>query len=325
VSAARRGWTRRVRAAIVTAGMLAACAGAARAEGGAAGTTGAAFLQVGTGADVLSRGGATLALGGDLAVVPWNPAALGWMDGTQLALAHATLADEARQEWVAIGGRIGRSALRWSLDGLYQDEGTFEGRDAAGAETGDFGVSSTALALHVARPLTPLLSVGVGARYIGERLGTTSGTGYSLDAGVQLRAGPLGAGVALTNAGGSITYGGTRCDPPTSLGIGAAVTLPGTGLTLLADADFPRAYYDDVRVGAEWRWHGLLALRAGYRRELSAPDEVAENGPSFGIGAGARGLRLDYGYLVPGTGEGQHRLSVALRPGSLVAMDPFGR
>ena len=299
----------------------------AHAAGGAAGTTAAGFLGVGTGAGVLGRGGATLGLAGDLTTVPWNAASLGWLQETQVVLAHATLADQAQQEWAAVGGRFGNSALRWSLDGLYQGEGSFEGRSAGNLPTGSFEVSSMALALHLARPLGPFATVGLGGRYVAEDLGSASGTGYGLDAGVQLRAGILGAGVAVTNFGGGMSYGGERYDLPTNLGLGAALELPNTGLLLAFDANFPRAYYGDVRIGAEWRWRDLLALRAGYRRELDAPDELTESGPGFGIGAGAHGLWLDYGYIVPGAGEGQHRLSVTLRPGRFAWLkgDPFGQ
>ena len=324
------GRSKRSRVAIVMAGMLLlmlAVPAPAHAGGEAAGTTSAGFLSVGTGAGVLGRGGATLGLGGDLAIVPWNAAALGWLDETQVALAHATLADQTQQEWVAVGGRAGHSTLRWSLDGLYQSEGSFEGRDALNHPTEDFDVSSMALGFHLAHPLGPFATAGVGGKYVGEKLGSTSGTGYTMDAGVQLRAGILGAGVAVTNFGGGMSYGGERYDLPTNLGLGAALDLPGTGLRLALDANFPRAYYQDVRAGAEWRWHDLVALRAGYRRELDAPGELAESGPSFGLGAGVHGLWLDYGYLVPGVGEGQHRLSVTLRPGRFgwLAGDPFGQ
>jgi hypothetical protein len=299
----------------------------ARAGGEAAGTTAAGFLSVGTGAGVLGRGGATLGLGGDLAIVPWNAAALGWLDETQIALAHATLADQAQQEWAAVGGRAGHSALRWSLDGLYQSEGSFEGRDALNNSTSSFDVSSMALGFHLAHPLGPFVTVGVGGKYVGENLGSVSGTGTTMDAGLQVRAGSLGAGVAVTNLGGGLSYGGTRYDLPMNLGLGAALDLPGTGLRLALDANFPSAYYQDVRVGAEWRWHDLLALRAGYRRELDAPTGLGESGPSFGIGAGARGMWVDYGYLIPGAGDGQHRLAVTLRPGRFawLASDPFGQ
>ena len=323
------GRSKRSRATIVMAGMLLLTLSAptpAQAGGDAVGTTAAGFLSVGTGADVLGRGGATLGLGGDLAIVPWNAAALGWLDETQVALAHATLADQTQQEWVAVGGRAGRSALRWSLDGLYQSEGSFEGRDALNNPTSSLDVSSMALGFHLAHPLGRFTTVGVGGKYVGENLGSVSGTGYTMDAGFQVRAGIVGAGVAATNLGGGMSYGGERYDLPMNLGLGAALDLPGTGLRLALDANFPSAYYHDVRVGAEWRWHDLLALRAGYRRELDAPTELSEDGPSFGLGAGARGMWIDYGYLIPGAGEGQHRLSVTLRPGRFGwhAGDPFG-
>jgi len=326
----RRGRSKHGRAAIVMAGtllLMLAVPAPAQAGGEAAGTTAAGFLSVGTGAGVLGRGGATLGLGGDLAIVPWNAAALGWLSETQVALAHATLADQTQQEWAAVGGRAGHSALRWSLDGLYQSEGSFEGRDALNHPTEGFDVSSMALGLHLAHPLGPFATAGVGGKYVGEKLGIVSGTGYTLDAGLQVRAGILGAGVAVTNLGGSMSYEGARYDLPMNLGLGAALDLPGTGLRFALDANFPRSYYRDVRVGAEWRWRDLLALRAGYRRELDAPADLGEGGPSFGIGAGAHGMWLDYGYLVPGMGEGQHRLSVTLQPGRFGwhAGDPFGQ
>jgi len=316
------------RAVVVMTGLvllLLAVAAPAQAGGDAAGTTAAGFLSVGTGAGVLGRGGATLGIGGDLAIVPWNAGALGWLGETQVALSHATLADQSQQEWAAVGGRVGRSGLRWAVDGLYQTEGSFEGRDAFDNPTGAFDVSSMAVAFHVAHPLGPLVAAGVGVRYVGEKLGPVSGTGYAMDAGLQLRAGLLGAGAAVTNFGGSMRYDGARYDLPMNLGVGAALDVPGTGLRLALDANFPHAYYQDVRAGAEWRWHDLLALRAGYRKELDAPTGLAETGPSFGIGAGVHGLWLDYGYLVPGVGDAQHRLAISLRPGRLgwTTGDPF--
>lgn len=129
-----------------------------------AGTTAAGFLSVGTGAGVLGRAGATLGLSDDLAVVPWNAAALGWLTATEVEFAHAGLEDDARQDWVALCGRLGRSPLRWSLDGLFQSEGSFEGRDAYDNPTGSLDVSSMAVAVHLASPLGPGVTAGVGGK-----------------------------------------------------------------------------------------------------------------------------------------------------------------
>ena len=326
----RAGRARDGRAAIVTAGTLLLCLALPApglAGGEAAGTTAAGFLAVGTGAGVLGRGGATLGVGGDLCVVPWNAAAVGWLSETQVAIAHAALADQVRQEWAAVGGRLGRTGLRWSVDGLYQSEGSFEGRSESNAPTGSLDVSSMALGIHLGHPLGRFVVAGVGGKYVGEKLGTVSGSGTTLDAGLQLRAGIVGAGVAVTNLGGRMSYDGTGYDLPMNLGFGAALDPPGTGLRLALDANLPRAYYRDVRLGAEWRFKDLVAPRAGYRRELDAPADLTEGGPSFGFGAGAHGLWLDYAYLVPGMGDGQHRLSVTLRPGRFgwLSGDPLGQ
>ena len=239
------------------------------------------------------------------------------MGETQIAVAHAGLADEVTQEWFGVGGRLGRTSLRWAFDGLYQSEGSFEGRDEFNQATGSFDVSSMAFGVHLAHPVGPFVTVGAGGKYVGEKLGEVSGAGWTLDAGAQFRLAWFGAGVAVTNVGGGMDYSGTRYDLPTNVGLGAAVDVPLTGLRFALDANFPRAYYDDVRVGAEWRWHDLVALRAGYRKELDAPADLAESGPTFGLGAGLRGLWLDYGYVIPGAGDGQHRLAVSLRPGRL--------
>ncbi len=319
---------------IVTALAAAACALAlalsaapALGAGDAAGTSAAGFLTAGTGAGVLGMGGATQGLAGGLAAVPWNPASLGWLRDGEISLSHAGLEDVSRQEWLAFGGRFGQSRMRWSVEGLYQGDGSFDGRDAANNPTGGFDVSSMAFGAHLARTFGGVLSAGLGGKYVGQRLGSVNGTGFALDAGLQARAGMLGVGASVTNAGGHMRYDGESFPLPTSYGLGAALTVPLTGLRLALDADFPTDYWNDVRVGGEWRWHDTFALRAGYRAELGAPADVAQSGPSFGAGGGAHGVWLDYGYLIPAIGDGQHRLSLTVHPGALgwLTPDPLGQ
>ncbi len=45
----------------------------------------------------------------------------------------------------------------------------------------------------------------------------------------------------------------------------------------------------------------------------------ALSGAAFGIGAGVYGMWFDYGYIVPGTGDGQHRIGLSIRPGRMNA------
>jgi hypothetical protein len=280
-----------------------------------AGTTAADFLSLGTGARALSMGGATLGLGDDLGAAGWNPAAAGWLDGYQAVLAHAALADRSNQEWGAIGGRIKSSRTRWAATGLYQGDGSFEGRDASGNPTGGFSDSSMALGAMVSQALGEHVTVGLGAKWVNERIAAASGSGVTFDGGLMARAGKLGVGVAAQNVGGRMSYAGSSYPFPASYGAGVAFIDPATGLRLALDANLPSTYHPDLRLGAEWTYHGALALRAGYRREMAQSADPL-NGPTFGLGARAGTLWIDYGYLLPQDQSGQHRMGMRFQFGA---------
>lgn len=284
-----------------------------------AGTTGANFLSIGSGASILSMGGATLGLGSDLNAVNWNVAALGGLAETQFALSHTGLEDQSNQEWAAAGGRIGHTQTRWALSGLFQSDGVFDGRDQFNNPTGSFGASSMALGMQVAQPLGSMVRVGGGFKWVGEHLGDVSGSGLTFDAGVQARSGMFGIGLAAQNLGGSMKYQSTSAPFPSNVGMGVAMDHP-SGVRVALDANFPSAYYKDVRMGAEWNWKQRLAVRAGYRKELGAPAGERLSGPSFGLGSGTNGVWVDYGYVVAGGGgTGEHRLGLSFRPSMLNA------
>jgi len=293
------------------------CVPAAHAGGNEAGTAAASFLTLGSGAGYLGMGGAALGASDGLAAAGWNVAALGWQRETEMLLSHASLPDQSVQEWAAVGGPLGHWRARWALTGLYRGEGSIEGRDAFNTSTGSFSVSSIALGARLARPIGALATVGLGVQYVREDLGTVAGSGATLDGGVQVRAGDFGIGLAAQNVGGRMSYDGTFYPFPANVGVGASYAVPGRGLRLALDANFPRRYYSDVRGGAEWTWRERVALRAGYRAELGAPSNDALSGPSFGMGTGVGAAWFDYGYLISGLGESQHRLSISFLPGRM--------
>jgi len=282
-------------------------AGFAHADVDQTGTSAASFLTLGSGARILSMGGATLGLGDDLAASAWNPAALGWMERGEIVLSHSGLGNGTSQEWAGFGG--GWNGMRWALSGLYQGEGSFDGRDASNLSTGSFNVSSFAFGAHLARRFGDRVTLGAGAKAVNENLGTVSGFGATFDFGASVKAGDFGLGLAAQNLGGQMKYDGAIYSFPGSFGAGLSYTMPNTGLKFAFDANFPKSYYNDVRFGAEWTWNEMLALRAGYRKELVngniADDQLS--GPTFGMGAGRNGLWIDYGYLVSSGGQGETR------------------
>jgi hypothetical protein len=291
-----------------------------------AGTTAANFLTLGAGPRILGMGGATLGLGNDLAAASWNPAALGFMNRGAFMLSHSGLDNESLQEWMGFGGRIGQKGTHWAVSGLYQGDGSMEGRDASNNSTGSFSVNSFAVGAHVAQQIGPSFTVGLGAKTVSEKLADVSGLGVTFDGGVLFRRGMIGAGIAAQNVGGKMKYGDAVYPLPTNVGLGVGVSHARTGLSVALDANFPSTYHSDVRMGAEWRWKEMMALRAGYRQETGATDDPL-TGPTFGLGAGTSGFWLDYGYLLSGNSSGQHRVGITFFPGqwSGIGSDPFGQ
>ena len=287
------------------------------AQGGInqAGTTAANFLTVGADAALLGMGGAAVGVGGDLGAAAWNPAALGTMGRLQVLFAHADLSNQDRQEWVSVGGPGGALGMHWALNGLFQNDGGIDGRDASNNPTGTFGTSSSAFGLQLARPLGSHVAAGLGLKYVTEKLAGVSGAGGTFDAGLSMRSGMLGFGVVAQNALGHMTYDTSIYPFPSSFGCGVSLTDPARGLRVAVDANLPTAYYPDLRGGIEWLWKDSFALRAGYRAELGAAAGDPLAGPTFGMGAGVSGFGIDYGYLMAGGGNGQHRLGLSFHPG----------
>ncbi|MCC6348237.1 MAG: PorV/PorQ family protein [Candidatus Eisenbacteria bacterium] len=299
----------------LTALALILSAGLAHAGIENAGTTAGNFLSVGTGAGILSMGGATLGAGRDLNAAAWNPAALGSMTSPEYALSHSALALDVSQDWLAASGRVGRSATRWAASVLYQSDGSFDGRDAFGAPTGSFNVSNMAFGLAFARPFSPDVTGGARVHLLHESLASASGSGFGLDLGVQARRGAFGFGAAARNLGGKMKYDSGSYDLPGVFGLGASWADESKGLRLALDANFPRAYYNDVRLGGEWMWQQRVALRAGYRLELGAGSGEPLGGPSFGLGTGVNGFWFDYAFLAGANeAQGAHRFGVTFHP-----------
>ncbi len=294
--------------------VLVALASTAHAAG-SGGTAAASFLTVGSGASVLAMGGATLASGEGLAASAWNPAALAGLGPLELAMSHAPLPGGASQDWFAVGGAMSGDPTRWAVQAVFQREDGIEGRDASNLPTGTISVSDLALTARLARPLGRHLSLGAGAEWVHEVLAGTTGSGVGFEAGLRARVGPFGAALATRHAGGRMSYNGATWDLPTVIAAGGSWQDDAHGLRLTMDAESPTHYVKNVRVGAEWRWRDVIALRAGYRRQVGESALETLTGPSFGLGTVVAGLGFDYAFI-PGATEanGTHRMGLVWRP-----------
>ena len=309
-------------ALLLALGWLAPAVAAAAAGDESAGTRAAAFLGGGSSPEVLGMGGATLALSRDVQGAGWNPAALAWLAGPQLVLAHTELADQASQEWAGFAGRLHLGDARVGLAALYRDEGTIAGRDANNLPTGDVAANDLALTLQLARPFGERLSAGGAMHFVSQRIGDDGGVGAAFDAGAQLRLGLFSLALSGRDFGGSMHWDGQRWRMPATLGAGAAFEHAPSGLRLALDLAAPADYFRSVHVGAEWRWRDRLALRTGWQRALGAPGTDPMDGPSFGLGAGAGAMWFDYAYVLSEGGAATHRLGLSWRGAAPGAATP---
>ncbi len=307
--------------------LIATLTGAAPAHAGSdgAGTAAATFLTVGTGPAVLAMGGAAIGRAGSLDLAAWNPAALGSLGETHLEIAHANLDDQTMQEWASMGGRFGKSGTHWGLSALYQNDGTFDGRDASNQSIGTFTVANAAGIVSLAQSFGPSFAIGASGKYVLDSQGPAQkGSGMTFDLGATGHVGFVGFGVAAQNVFGAMKYGNVSYPFPKNVGVGLAL-MPAAGFTAALDVNLPSTSVTNVRTGVEWAWKQHVALRAGYRQDLGAPAGDALTGPTFGTGLGTHGVWLDYGFLLSGQAGGQHRLAISLNPSKLGWGDPYGQ
>jgi hypothetical protein len=213
-----------------------------------------------------------------------------------------------------------------------------------------FSAADQAFFLSYARAVSPRLAFGLNGTLIRRSIGDFANAwGYSFDLGFQYRSGrfALGANVqdvstmlqswsvntaSLQNLqdvfGDELPEGGTELVLPVAR-IGTGLILP-TGeshLTLGMDVDLAfdgqEAFVPNVgrisfhpRLGTEFDYKGVVALRAGVNRVMSDGEGGLDLTPSVGTGLRLRQFALDYGFgdfagLTADLGY-SHRISVRL-------------
>ena len=83
---------------------------------GGPGTSGADFLTVGVGARALAMGGAFTAVdsGADANAVNWNPAALGFIDGSNVTASYNSLFKDENQGYLGYASPSGKTGGVWA-------------------------------------------------------------------------------------------------------------------------------------------------------------------------------------------------------------------
>jgi len=194
------------------------------------GTSGGTFLLIGPGARAGGMGEAQVALANDAYATYWNPAGLGFQEGTELAAMHMNwlpgLADDIYYEFLAMRKSLGAFGTI-GLQGTYLSLGEVIHTGPDSPEPLDtFSSYMWNVGLSYSRQISPYLSAGITVKYFrqflapGQVMNSSKdavSNSYAFDIGLlhrRLWSGRVTLGMALTNIGPAIRfYSAAQADP----------------------------------------------------------------------------------------------------------------
>lgn len=305
--------------------------------------TGMKFLSLSLDSRAAALGDAVTAAEGGAEMLFYNPAGMANVDkALSVSFGMTEWIADIRYEQASLairpaGGRFG--VFGFSLASV--DYGDIQGTMWADTESGymdtyAFRPSAMAAGIGYARSVTDRFSFGLHAKYARQDLGShvtsfgRNGTwlreGFDLgvwayDFGVLYKTGykSLNFAFSARNFAKELEYVEEAFQLPLTLKMGLQMdvldvfrtTIGGTqSLTLAIDAETPRDYHEQIKVGLEYALMDMIYLRAGY---VTPTDE---QGLNLGVGVrqelGGFRIKADYAYTDFGVFSDVQRLSVSI-------------
>ncbi|MBN2424325.1 MAG: PorV/PorQ family protein [Calditrichaceae bacterium] len=284
------------------------------------------------GARGVAMGGSDIVYTQGIEALHWNPAGLSILEkGFVGMFSRNTVFNDIGINYLGLGiqaGSIGVIAFdikAFSFGDILRTTET----DMDGLSGATFSPTWGTIGLTYANKLTSTIQVGIKAKIIYESLPRVSGSAFAFDIGLQYRnlAGIEGVsfGVVLKNIGTSLKYEGSGLmqktvddagatyylnrvassdQLPTAMEIGAAykyIVNEENNLLFTGMFQNNNTNLDAYKIGAEYIYNELIAVRAGYVMLNNPPDDykVLE---TFTLGAGIKYeysnilLQVDYAY-----------------------------
>jgi len=277
------------------------------------GSAGAAFpaVQAGASARAIGMGSTYVGIAEGSASLLWNPAGLADLRSNEVAIHHSSSLLGMSQEIAVIGLPLGTSqGLGLSLS--FADGGAFEGRNALGAPTGDYGARAYGASLGWGIEVPGDLALGLTAKMERQELAGQSADAFAGDLGLLWSPSPaFRLGASYSNLGSDVV--GKKLAQGLRLGLSSYLD-KGRAMQWLLAASLEALVQGDqsVHVSLEGSFYRALAARAGYIFQAGgAAVGTGLAGWTLGAGLKVGSIDLDYAFIpVPALGN-THRLSLS--------------
>lgn len=290
------------------------------------GQAGMTFLKIDGNARAAGMGGTFVAVENDVISVFYNPAGLGTLSGTALALSQTNWIADIKHNALSLAiplgsyGTIGFSAINMDYGTLYGTTVSFAGSQSVGfeyEETGTFSVSDYAVGIAYAVSVTDRFNIGAHARYVHEDMGQNlidiggqakvsdnTVENFAFDMGTLYHTGykDLTLGMSVRNFSGETTFPNLNEGfyMPLVYTIGLSVdlikimspNLDDHRLTFAVEGLHPNDSMERVNMGLEYSFNEFFFLRGGYKINYDIEDLAGGLGFRFNLGPAA--MKFDY-------------------------------
>jgi len=207
----------------------------------------------------------------------------------------------------------------------YINYGTFDGRDANGVETGEFGAGEFAALVGYSNELDKNFYYGANLKFIYSSIDDRSSTGIAVDLGLHysIPDEKWNFGFSVLNLGSQISqYYSTVEDLPLDVRVGFSKTLAHLPFTFYASINKLNEDYDSFgerfqqfTFGGEFKLSKVIKLRLGYdnekRKEYKIGGTAGIAGFNLGLGILVSKYNFDYAFSSMGEIGALHRIGIS--------------
>lgn len=307
------------------------------------GTAGAQFLKIGVDARGTAMAGAFSAVVDDASALYWNPASAAKIKSNEILVSDVEWIADIRSNFVSYVkpmGLMGNMGFGLTLltmgemdvTDVYHPDGTGE----------TFGANSIAATFNYSRNFTDKFAFGMNIKWVQENIWSMSANGLAFDFGTLYKptfVENLKLAFVMLNFGPEMVFKGGQLETeykeddwygkdqpaqiatspyplPMNFKIGIAYDVYKTKtdlFTLAIDASHPNDSREIVRVGMEYIWNHMLALRAGYKYDPDLFEDKLNGHEGFSFGFGAKLPVANQAFKIDYAGEDLGRLSLIHR------------